>query len=216
MAEVPTLRFANTDQAGSSIRWIVTTIGSSLAARGYVSDSEWELYGGLLAALLMLLWGLFANRDAGLIQSAEAVPAVQQIVVEPEAAASLPEKTMDKQKLSIGRRTGFVPALLLGLFLVGCQTTAGPGPVNPTLIQTLVSQLPESISGAIRDKCGWVEDQGVIANIVKAFILANVGTTASDVYNGVINEICGTVKNHRRRGPAVVRGVQLRGHFVSR
>lgn len=108
--------------------------------------------------------------------------------------------------------------LLAGVLLAGCVPTAQPPVVStPTLVATLVELLSASIKEGIREKCGWVEDQGIIAQIVKAFILANAGTTANEVYNSVITEVCGTVAALRRpgrlsAGRVSVRGVPLRGY----
>jgi hypothetical protein len=103
MSETTGLRAINSDQIGSVIRQVATAIAGSIAARGFIADSEAELWGGVIAAVLIAAWGYFANRDAALINSATQVPAVTEMVVEPAAVDSLNTKKETSRKLTAGR-----------------------------------------------------------------------------------------------------------------
>jgi hypothetical protein len=103
MSEKTGLRVDNTDQIGSVVRQFATMIAGVIAAKGAIGESEVELYGGIIAAVLMAAWGFFSNRDAALINSATNVPAVTEMVVEPAAVDSLNTKKETSRKLTAGR-----------------------------------------------------------------------------------------------------------------
>jgi hypothetical protein len=89
MSETTGLRAVNNDQLASSVQRIATTIAGAIAARGYIGDSEVELWGGIIAALAFAAWGFFTNRDANLINTAVNVPAVESLTIKSPALTSV-------------------------------------------------------------------------------------------------------------------------------
>jgi hypothetical protein len=89
------------------------------------------------------------------------------------------------------------------LFLVSCQTPT-PG---PTVVTTVVSNLPESVQDRIKQQCGWIEP---LANL--AYLIQHYGGFVDQL----ISEVCAVTKpTLQRAGIRHVRGVALKGHRVS-
>jgi hypothetical protein len=94
-------------------------------------------------------------------------------------------------------------AVVLVLVLAGCQTPTQ----GPTVVTTVVSNLPESVKERIEKECGWIEPLVNLTYLIKHY---------GGLVDQLVTEVCAVTKpTLRRSGVRHVRGVALRGHRVS-
>lgn len=80
----------NSEQILSLIRTVLQIGGSVAVTSGYITGGELEAIIGVVVTIAATAWGIWTRRNAGLVASAAAVPAVARIEAAPSVAAEVP------------------------------------------------------------------------------------------------------------------------------
>lgn len=75
------------DQLIVSVRWVVSTGGAFALGRGWVTQDQIEQIALAAVPIATLVWAWYANRQNGIIASAQALPKVEQIKVNSQSTA---------------------------------------------------------------------------------------------------------------------------------
>lgn len=80
----------NQDQLTTLLRTLLQFGGGIAVGRGWIDADTATALTGALLTLLVTAWGLYVRRNAGLVASAAALPAVKTILVDPATAHAVP------------------------------------------------------------------------------------------------------------------------------
>jgi hypothetical protein len=69
----------NAEQSKAFVRWLIATFGPFIIAHGYASSSNLEMWGGVVASAIPLIWGMFTHTDTN------AVAVVDTLAKNPES-----------------------------------------------------------------------------------------------------------------------------------
>lgn len=84
----------NKEQVLSLVRTILQVGGGMLVTRGVMDDATMQAAIGAILTIGVTVWGVYARRNAGLVESAAAVSGVKKIVAEPDLANATPAKNV--------------------------------------------------------------------------------------------------------------------------
>ncbi|HEV3312195.1 MAG TPA: hypothetical protein VG815_16920 [Chloroflexota bacterium] len=68
------------DQILSLVRSIITILGGIAISRGFLTDEQITLIGGIVASLIPLVWGMMAHTNAAKLASVAAMPGPDKLV----------------------------------------------------------------------------------------------------------------------------------------
>ncbi len=80
----------NSEQITSVLRSVLQFAGGLAVSRGFITGGELEIIIGIIASVIALGMSVWTRRNAGLVASAAAVPAVAKIEAAPSVAAAVP------------------------------------------------------------------------------------------------------------------------------
>ncbi|GJD63318.1 Pam3-gp28 family putative phage holin [Methylobacterium frigidaeris] len=80
----------NQDQLTTLLRTLLQFGGGIAVGRGWIDADTATALTGALVTLLVTAWGLYVRRNAGLVASAAALPAVKTILADPATAHAVP------------------------------------------------------------------------------------------------------------------------------
>ncbi|MGF3025534.1 hypothetical protein ACQVP2_22250 [Methylobacterium aquaticum] len=80
----------NQEQLTTLLRTLLQFGGGIAVGRGWIDADTATALTGALVTLIVTVWGLYVRRNAGLVASAAAVPAVKAILADPVTANAIP------------------------------------------------------------------------------------------------------------------------------
>ncbi len=80
----------NSEQLTSLLRTVLQFAGGIAVGRGWIDAETSTAIIGAIVTIAVTAWGLYARRNAGLVASAAALPAVKAILADPATANAIP------------------------------------------------------------------------------------------------------------------------------
>jgi hypothetical protein len=77
----------NQDQLLSAVRSILAAVGGWAIGKGYITQDQLTLIGGVLASLIPLVWGIAMHTQSATVNAAANQPGVKTIVLTSSSAA---------------------------------------------------------------------------------------------------------------------------------
>lgn len=91
----------NQDQVMSFVRWALTALGTILTTNGTVSASVWQQVSGIILMIFPFVWSMFVHTQAATVMKAAAIPGVEPIRINSNAAPALQKVAADRSVPSV-------------------------------------------------------------------------------------------------------------------